>query len=104
MRSGCRERSGQPDVIFSNDREDRHQMGHAQKLANSSASSNHAAKMSAEKSEVSLHDAASASALASRAMQTPEVRQDRVDSLRQSIASGQYQLDAKASAEAMLSQ
>ena len=78
----------------------------AHKPANSSASSssNNASRMSAEKSEVSLHDAASASALATRALQTPEVRQDRVDSLRQSIARGQYRLDAKASAEAMLKQ
>jgi len=76
----------------------------AQKPATSSASSNNASKMSAEKSEVSLHDAASASALATRALETPEVRQDRVDSLRQSIASGQYRLDAKASAEGMLNQ
>ena len=76
----------------------------AQKPANSSASSSNASKMSAEKSEVSLHDAASASALATRALETPEVRQDRVDSLRQSIASGRYQLDAQVSAEAMVSQ
>jgi len=75
----------------------------AQKPANSAAASD-ASKMPTEKSEVSLHDATSLSALATRALQTPEVRQDRVDSLRQSIASGQYRLDAKASAEAMLNQ
>jgi flagellar biosynthesis anti-sigma factor FlgM len=57
-----------------------------------------------ENGEVSLHDSVALSALASQALQMPEVRQDKVDSLRQSIVSGQYQLDAKASAEGMLSQ
>jgi flagellar biosynthesis anti-sigma factor FlgM len=76
----------------------------AQKPANSSAAASHESRPSAENGDVSLHDAASLSALATRALQTPEIRQDRVDSLRQSIASGQYRFDAKASAEAMLNQ
>jgi negative regulator of flagellin synthesis FlgM len=42
------------------------------------------------------------SALASRALQMPEVRQEKVESLRQSIASGQYEVDAQSIAAAML--
>ena len=38
-------------------------------------------------------DSTSVSSLASTALSSPEVRQDKVDSLRQAIGSGQYQLD-----------
>jgi len=47
-------------------------------------------------------DTVTLSALASRALQMPEVRQEQVDSLRQSIASGQYVVDAQGIASAML--
>ncbi len=55
-----------------------------------------------ENGEVSLSNTVSLTTLATQALQTPEVRQDRVDSLRQSIASGQYRIDANASADGML--
>jgi flagellar biosynthesis anti-sigma factor FlgM len=38
-------------------------------------------------------DATSVSSLTSQALKTPEVRQDKVDSLKQAVSSGQYQLD-----------
>jgi flagellar biosynthesis anti-sigma factor FlgM len=40
--------------------------------------------------------------LPSQAMGMPEVRQAQVDSLRQSVSSGQYQLDPNAIADAIL--
>lgn len=49
-------------------------------------------------------DRVTLSALASKAMETPEVRQEKIDALRQSISSGQYQLDSNESAEAILRQ
>lgn len=36
---------------------------------------------------------AAVSSLVSEAMNTPEIRQDKVESLQQAVASGQYQLD-----------
>jgi flagellar biosynthesis anti-sigma factor FlgM len=47
-------------------------------------------------------DTVSLSALANQALQMPEVRQNKVESLQQSIASGQYTVDAKGIAAAML--
>jgi negative regulator of flagellin synthesis FlgM len=38
-------------------------------------------------------DSVSVSSLVSTALNSPAVRQDKVDSLRQSISSGQYELD-----------
>lgn len=38
-------------------------------------------------------DSTSVSSLASTALSSPEIRQDKVDSLKQSISSGQYQID-----------
>jgi anti-sigma28 factor (negative regulator of flagellin synthesis) len=49
-----------------------------------------------------LEDMVSVSSLTTRALQTPAVRQDVVDSLQQSYASGQYGLDPSAIAAAML--
>jgi len=40
--------------------------------------------------------------LAAQAMQTPEIRQDKVDSLREAIHNGTYQVDPAAVADAML--
>lgn len=40
--------------------------------------------------------------LVSKAMNSPEVRQEKVDSLRQAIAGGQYQIDPSAIAASML--
>jgi negative regulator of flagellin synthesis FlgM len=44
----------------------------------------------------------SLSALVSTAMSTPEVRQDRVDSLKQAISDGTYELDPKQIASSMI--
>jgi len=47
-------------------------------------------------------DKVTLSALATRALALPEVRQNLVDNLRQSIQSGEYELDPGAIADAML--
>ena len=44
----------------------------------------------------------SVQSLTSQALNSPEIRQDKVDALRQSISSGQYQLDASKIAGAMI--
>jgi len=44
----------------------------------------------------------SISALTSEAMNSPEIRQDKVQSLQQAISSGQYKLDPDAIAGAMI--
>jgi flagellar biosynthesis anti-sigma factor FlgM len=54
-----------------------------------------------DKSGIS-QDRVTLSALATQALGTPEMRQDQVDSLRQSISSGQYQLDPGGIADAIL--
>jgi len=46
-------------------------------------------------------DKATVDALASQALSSPEIRQDKVEALRQSIKSGQYQLDPGAIADAI---
>lgn len=55
-----------------------------------------------EGQQSSQSDHVTLSSLSTQAMQSPEVRQDRVDALRQSISSGQYQVDSNAIASAML--
>ena len=47
-------------------------------------------------------DSASVSSLVSQAMNSPEIRQDRVDQLKQAISGGQYKLDPRAIADAMI--
>ena len=47
-------------------------------------------------------DNTSVQALTSQAMNYPEIRQDKVDSLRQAVSSGTYQTDAAKTAEAMI--
>lgn len=49
-------------------------------------------------------DRVSLSDLASQAMGMPEIRQEKVEALRQSVSSGQYQPNSDESAEAILSQ
>lgn len=46
----------------------------------------------------------SVQSMVSQALKTPEVRQDRVQSLKQSIASGEYKLDANKIAGAIISE
>jgi negative regulator of flagellin synthesis FlgM len=38
-------------------------------------------------------DSASVQSLVSQALKSPEIRQDKVDSIRQSVSNGQYQVD-----------
>jgi len=47
-------------------------------------------------------DSASVQALTSQAMQSPAVRQDKVDALTQSVKSGEYKPDATETAGAIL--
>jgi flagellar biosynthesis anti-sigma factor FlgM len=47
-------------------------------------------------------DNTSVQALTSHAMNFPEIRQGKVDSLRQAVSSGTYQVDATKTAEAMI--
>jgi len=47
-------------------------------------------------------DTVAVSSLASQAMETAPIRQDRVDSLRQAIEKGQYKLEPDKIADAML--
>jgi flagellar biosynthesis anti-sigma factor FlgM len=49
-----------------------------------------------------LSDAASVDSLVSKALSSPEVRQDKVDSLKQAVNSGQYDLDPAKIAGAMV--
>jgi flagellar biosynthesis anti-sigma factor FlgM len=51
---------------------------------------------------LSTRDNVSLSSLATRALSQPEVRQSQVDSLRQSISNGDYQLDPGGIADAIL--
>lgn len=68
----------------------------------SSSSANKARAASTEESESFPEDTVSISTLTARALQSPEVRQDKVDSLRQSVSSGEYQVDPSAIAAAMV--
>ncbi|MFZ3264123.1 MAG: flagellar biosynthesis anti-sigma factor FlgM [Terriglobales bacterium] len=47
-------------------------------------------------------DSVSLNSLAARALQLPDVRQDRIDSLRQQLASGEYQVEPQKVAAAMM--
>jgi flagellar biosynthesis anti-sigma factor FlgM len=58
---------------------------------------------SATEDRTTLHsDSASVQALTSQAMKTPEVRQDKVDALSQSVKSGEYMADPSETAGAIL--
>jgi flagellar biosynthesis anti-sigma factor FlgM len=47
-------------------------------------------------------DTVNISSLAARAMESPDVRQEKVDALHEQVGTGRYQLDPAAIAEAML--
>jgi negative regulator of flagellin synthesis FlgM len=47
-------------------------------------------------------DSTSVGSLVSTALKSPQVRQDKVDSLRQAVSSGQYQLDPQKIAASMV--
>ena len=48
------------------------------------------------------HDTVTVSSLAAKALETPEVRQDRVESLRQAVQNGTYSVNPQDIAEAIL--
>lgn len=49
-------------------------------------------------------DSQSVQSLTSQAMQTPEIRQDKVDALSNAVRSGEYKADASKTASAIASQ
>ena len=57
---------------------------------------------SVEKGESFPEDTVTIGNLAAQALQTPEIRQQQVERLQQSVLTGQYKIDALAIAEAML--
>jgi flagellar biosynthesis anti-sigma factor FlgM len=72
------------------------------KLAVSSAAASKARQVSAEESDSVPQDEVSISVLTSQALKTPEIRQDQVNNLEQSVLSGEYRLDPGQIASAML--
>jgi len=70
--------------------------------ATPSAAVRQTSKTSSDEGDSFSSDTVSLSALANQALQMPEVRQNKVDALQQSIASGQYIVDPKGIAAAML--
>jgi len=73
-----------------------------EQTSTSSAAVRRAGNVPGEDADTFSSDTVTLSALANRALQMPEVRQERVASLQQSIASGQYEVDAQSIAAAML--
>jgi flagellar biosynthesis anti-sigma factor FlgM len=78
----------------------------ADKGAKQISSSDTAATQSATRAtqdRTTFHsDSQSVQSLTSQALNSPEVRQDKVDTLKQSVNSGTYKLDATATAGAMI--
>jgi len=72
------------------------------KLAVRSAAANQARQVSSEESDGVPQDEVSISVLTTHALETPEIRQDQVNHLEQSILSGQYRLDPGQIASAMM--
>jgi flagellar biosynthesis anti-sigma factor FlgM len=72
------------------------------KKPSTEATSNQPQPAPASDKNVLSQDKVTLSALASQALGMPEVRQAQVDSLRQSVNSGQYQLDPHEIADAIL--
>jgi flagellar biosynthesis anti-sigma factor FlgM len=73
-----------------------------EKPSTSSSSANGAISTNQKYEDAFSGDSVTLSSLAKGALDTPEIRQDKVDSLRQRISSGQYELDPKSIADAML--
>jgi flagellar biosynthesis anti-sigma factor FlgM len=73
-----------------------------QSRKSSTPATNQAESPSAADNATFSQDRVTLSSLATQAMGMPEVRQAQVDSLRQSVSSGQYQLDPNQIADAML--
>jgi flagellar biosynthesis anti-sigma factor FlgM len=75
----------------------------AEQAKKSSSSATNQAKTSGAVNQAPLsEDTVTLSALSTQALSQPEVRQGLVDSLKQSVSSGQYKLDPKAIADAIL--
>lgn len=68
----------------------------SQKIANAGQSSEDRATLSS--------DSTSVNSLVSTALSSPEIRQDKVDSLQQAISSGQYQIDPGKIASSILNE
>jgi flagellar biosynthesis anti-sigma factor FlgM len=69
--------------------------------ASSSSASTQAASATPQVDKFS-GDSVSLNSLAAQALQVPEIRQDKVNGLRQQIASGEYRVDPQKTADAML--
>ncbi|HEY1802509.1 MAG TPA: flagellar biosynthesis anti-sigma factor FlgM [Terriglobales bacterium] len=68
-----------------------------------SSSSGRARRTQADSNSSALsEDSVTLGSLTSKALESPEVRQDKVDSLRSAVQSGQYSVDPQQVAEAML--
>lgn len=65
------------------------------------AQSNSAASANVQDHASLSNDAATVSALTQQAMAAPEVRQSKVDALKQQIASGEYKVNANEVAKSM---
>ena len=75
-----------------------------EQTSTSSSSACQTGRSAGESDDTFSSDTVTASGLANQVLQMPDVRQAKIDSLQQSIANGQYEVDAKGTAEAMLSQ
>jgi flagellar biosynthesis anti-sigma factor FlgM len=63
---------------------------------------NNAATGSGQKPDVFSTDTVSLGALQAKALSTPEVREEKVQALREAIRNGSYEIDPKQIAESML--
>jgi flagellar biosynthesis anti-sigma factor FlgM len=68
----------------------------------SSAAANQARQVSGDDNDSVPQDQVSISVLTTQALETPEIRQDQVDRLEQTVLSGEYRLDPAQIASAML--
>ncbi len=68
----------------------------------STTATNQSDPVTATKTNAFSQDKVTLSALATQALGTPQIRQSQVDSLRQSVSSGQYQIDPGEIADAIL--
>jgi negative regulator of flagellin synthesis FlgM len=73
-----------------------------QRGSNNSAASTNQVQNPAEDTASLSFDRTSVGSLVSQAMASPDIRQDKVDALRQAISSGQFQVEPGKVAEAML--
>lgn len=79
--------------------------GDVQRIANDAAtpvSAGRTREVSGEDGDSVPEDMVTISSLAQQVLQMPEIRQDRVSTLQQSVGEGQYEIDPESIAEAML--